>query len=78
MTVGYLLQRDSGARAARNLDFCRLWLILCNLERSRLILGLRVWKGAKNLAGRIKMEYCPKGKTCRADSDENWKDLDDD
>jgi hypothetical protein len=24
----------------------------------------------------LKMEYCPKGKTCRADSDENWKDLD--
>jgi hypothetical protein len=39
VTVGYLLQRDSGARAARNLDFCRLWLIFCNLERSRLILG---------------------------------------
>src|SRR6478736_8096063 len=45
MTLGYLLQRDSGARAARNLDFCRLWLIFCNLERSRLILGLRVWNG---------------------------------
>src|SRR5262245_19951061 len=45
MTAGYLLQRDSGARAARNLDFCRLWLIFCNLERGRLILGLRVWKG---------------------------------
>ena len=26
----------------------------------------------------LKMEYCPKGKTCRADSDENWKDLDND
>jgi hypothetical protein len=25
----------------------------------------------------LKMEYCPKGKTCRADSDENWKNLDD-
>jgi hypothetical protein len=24
----------------------------------------------------LKMEYCPKGKTCRTDSDENWKDLD--
>jgi len=24
----------------------------------------------------LKMEYCPKGKTCRADSDENWVDLD--
>jgi hypothetical protein len=24
----------------------------------------------------LKMEYCPNGKTCRADSDENWKDLD--
>lgn len=24
----------------------------------------------------LKMEYCPKGKTCRADSDEFWKDLD--
>jgi len=24
----------------------------------------------------LKMEYCPKGKTCRADSDENWADLD--
>jgi len=24
----------------------------------------------------LKMEYCPEGKTCRADSDENWKDLD--
>ena len=26
----------------------------------------------------LKMEYCPSGKTCRADSDENWKDLDND
>jgi len=26
----------------------------------------------------LKMEYCPKGQTCRADSDENWKDLDND
>jgi hypothetical protein len=26
----------------------------------------------------LKMEVCPKGKTCRADSDENWKDLDND
>jgi len=26
----------------------------------------------------LKMEYCPNGKTCRADSDENWKDLDND
>jgi hypothetical protein len=26
----------------------------------------------------LKMEYCPKGKTCRADSDENWVDLDND
>jgi integrase len=25
-----------------------------------------------------KAEYCPNGKTCRADSDENWKDLDND
>jgi hypothetical protein len=33
--VGYPLQRDSGPRAARNLDFRRLWLIFCNLERSR-------------------------------------------
>jgi hypothetical protein len=24
----------------------------------------------------LKLEYCPKGKTCRANSDENWKDLD--
>ena len=24
----------------------------------------------------VKMEYCPEGKTCRADGDENWKDLD--
>jgi hypothetical protein len=47
MTVGYLLQRDSGAHAARNLDFCRLGLIFFNLERSRLILGLRVCKGGK-------------------------------
>ena len=23
----------------------------------------------------LKMEYCPKGKTCRADSDEDWKNL---
>src|SRR5262245_29679387 len=53
MTIGYLLQRDSAARAAQNLDFCRLWLIFCNLERSRLILGLRVWKGTKNLAGEL-------------------------
>jgi len=53
MTVGYLLQRDSGARAARNLDFCRLWLIFCNLERSRLVLGLRVWKGAKGPSGEL-------------------------
>lgn len=26
----------------------------------------------------LKVEYCPKGKTCRAGSDENWKDLDND
>jgi hypothetical protein len=26
----------------------------------------------------LKMEYCPSGKTCRADSDENWADLDND
>ena len=26
----------------------------------------------------LKFEYCPKGATCRADSDENWKDLDND
>ena len=26
----------------------------------------------------LKMEYCAKGKTCRADSDENWKNLDND
>jgi hypothetical protein len=26
----------------------------------------------------LKVEYCPKGKTCRANSDENWKDLDND
>ena len=26
----------------------------------------------------LKVEYCPEGKTCRADSDENWKDLDND
>jgi hypothetical protein len=26
----------------------------------------------------LKMEYCPNGETCRADSDENWKDLDND
>jgi hypothetical protein len=25
----------------------------------------------------LKMEYCPKGKTCRADSDANWKSLED-
>ncbi len=24
----------------------------------------------------LKVEYCPKGKTCRANSDENWRDLD--
>jgi hypothetical protein len=24
----------------------------------------------------LKMEYCPQGKTCRGESDENWKDLD--
>jgi hypothetical protein len=24
----------------------------------------------------LKFEYCPKEKTCRADSDENWRDLD--
>ena len=24
----------------------------------------------------LTLEYCPKGKTCRANSDENWKDLD--
>jgi hypothetical protein len=24
----------------------------------------------------LKMEFCPDGKTCRADSDENWVDLD--
>jgi len=24
----------------------------------------------------LKMEFCPSDKTCRADSDENWKDLD--
>ena len=24
----------------------------------------------------LKMEYCPQGKTCRADSDENWANLD--
>jgi len=24
----------------------------------------------------LKMKFCPKGKTCRADSDENWLDLD--
>jgi hypothetical protein len=24
----------------------------------------------------LKMEYCPEGKTCRANSDENWADLD--
>jgi len=23
----------------------------------------------------LKMEYCPEGKSCRLDSDENWKDL---
>src|SRR5262245_9269663 len=53
MTVRYLLQRDSAARAARNLDSCRLWLIFCNLQRSRLMLGLRIWKGTKNLAGEL-------------------------
>jgi hypothetical protein len=26
----------------------------------------------------LKMEYCPEGKTCRANSDENWADLDND
>jgi len=26
----------------------------------------------------LKLEYCPNDKTCRADSDENWKDLDND
>ena len=26
----------------------------------------------------LKMEFCPLDKTCRADSDENWKDLDND
>ena len=25
----------------------------------------------------LKMEYCAKGKTCRGDSDDNWKNLDD-
>src|SRR5215831_2400555 len=25
----------------------------------------------------LKLEYCPNDKTCRADSDENWKNLDD-
>jgi len=35
---------------------------------------------AGNLLGEIhpvlKFEYCDDGDTCRADSDENWKDLD--
>jgi hypothetical protein len=26
----------------------------------------------------LKLELCPKGKTCRANSDANWKDLDND
>jgi hypothetical protein len=25
----------------------------------------------------LKFEYCPKGKNCRAETDENWKNLDD-
>jgi hypothetical protein len=25
----------------------------------------------------LKMDYCPKGKTCRSDKDENWKNLED-
>src|SRR5438874_3704468 len=35
VTVGFPLQRDSQARAAGNLDLCRLRLIFWNLERSR-------------------------------------------
>ena len=53
MTVGYLLQRDSGARAAQNLDFCRLWLIFCNLERSRLIFGAAGPEGGEEPSGAI-------------------------
>ena len=53
MTVGYLLQRDSGAPAARNLDFCRLWLIFCNLERSRLIFGAAGPEGGEEPSGAI-------------------------
>jgi len=36
MTVGYPLQRDSGARAARNLDFCRLLLFFGGPIRHRV------------------------------------------
>jgi len=25
----------------------------------------------------LKLEFCPKGATCKADSDEGWKSLDD-
>jgi len=35
VTVGYPLQRDSEARAARNLDFRRVWFIFPHLERGR-------------------------------------------
>jgi hypothetical protein len=37
VTFLFPLQRDSEARAARNLDFCRLLLIFWNLEQNRLV-----------------------------------------
>jgi hypothetical protein len=34
MMIGFPVQRDSAARAARNLDFSRRLLILCDLDRN--------------------------------------------
>src|SRR6516225_4248351 len=35
MMIAFPLQRDSGARAARNLDFFRALLMFCDLDGSR-------------------------------------------
>ena len=45
----YPLQRNSAARAARNLDFCRLWRFLFNRQDFHILLG---FSGSFSFGGR--------------------------
>jgi hypothetical protein len=59
-TQGKLLVRVTGLLMFDSEHYCRRPLIRHNNWEVHPVL---------------KMEYCPDGQTCQADSDENWKDL---